>query len=334
MMTARAAETYEPVEDLWLVACYFNPAEYKIKAQNYAVFRDAAARSHLHLLTVECAFGNDPFMLPPAPDVLHVRASDVMWQKERLLNLAVARLPRRCTKIAWLDCDVLFENPRWAVETSRLLDHYPVVQPFATAIRLPSGTRDYCGEGEVLPSFAAVCAANPETAREGDYEKHGETGLAWAARRDVIAAVGLYDASIIGGGDHLIAHASCGDWSSPCITGLLGAANPHRDHYVRWAEVFYRHVQARIECVAGSALHLWHGDKADRRYFPRHRELESFGFDPEKDLRIGACGCWEWASHKVEMHRWAADYFFQRKEDGHADPAGAASAERAASEVL
>lgn len=68
--------------------------------------------------------------------VIHVRAKDILWQKERLLNLALAHLPAVARKVAWLDADLLFEDPSWACETSRRLDTFPVVQPFAAIARL------------------------------------------------------------------------------------------------------------------------------------------------------------------------------------------------------
>jgi len=317
-----AATTYDRADDLWLVTSYFNPVGYKGKMPNYRVFRDVISRSGLNLVTIECAFGDDDFVLPCGPDVVQVRAHHIMWQKERLLNLAIACLPSHCTKVAWLDCDILFENPSWAVETSRLLDHYPVVQPFETAIRLPRACRDYLGIGDLRRSFGAVCATSPQLARVGNFDQHGESGLAWAARRAVLTSSGLYDAGIIGGGDHTMAHAMCGDWTSPCIGRLIGTDNAQLRHFLRWGEGFYRNICGGIDYVPGAALHLWHGERLDRRYTLRHRELESFAFDPEKDLRVSEAGCWEWASDKQEMHRWAVDYFIQRNEDG-ADTEGA-----------
>ncbi len=316
MGTARAAQVYEGVDDVWIVTSYFNPVGYRTRARNYEAFRQRIVASGLNLLTVECVFGDDRFTLPPTPDVLQVRAQHVLWQKERLLNLALPHLPERCTKVAWVDGDVLFENPAWVVETSRLLEDYPVVQPFATAIRLPRDRQEYLGDGDVLPSFGAVYAADPGRVRGGDYDKHGETGLAWAARRTLLAQCGLYDACIIGGGDHVIAHAMCGDWTSVCIDRLIGGDNAHRSHVRRWAAAFYPHVRGAIGYVPGSVLHLWHGERAYRRYSLRHKELDRFGFDPDHDLRVGEAGCWEWARDKPEMHRWAAAYFAERLEDG------------------
>ena len=73
------------------------------------------------------AFGDAPFDLPAGPDVIQVRGPDVLWQKERLLNIAVSRLPARARKVAWLDGDLLFADPDWAGETARLLDDEPEV---------------------------------------------------------------------------------------------------------------------------------------------------------------------------------------------------------------
>jgi hypothetical protein len=65
-----------------------------------------------------------------------------MWQKERLLNEllieVVAEWPW-CSKVVWLDQEVIFANNDWVSLTSKLLDQFVVVQPFAEAIRLPRG---------------------------------------------------------------------------------------------------------------------------------------------------------------------------------------------------
>ena len=320
MNRVEPARAYRGVDDLWLVTTYFNPRNYETRRRNQRAFAAAFAASSLRLLTVECAFRNDAFVLPDSPDVLRVRARDLMWQKERLLNLIIARLPASCTKVAWLDCDVLFENSAWAVETSRLLDEYPIVQPFDTAVRLPRGTTVDEGRSHARQGFGAVHGLAPHAVRSGRDEAHGETGLAWAARREVLARCGLYDACVIGGADHAMAHAMCGDFDSGCVQLLLDNRNRHWRHFVGWGARFCDEVRGRIGFVPGAALHLWHGPHADRAYSRRHRLLEEYGFDPDTDLRIGRDGCWEWATDKPEMHRSVAEYFTQRNEDGVLHP--------------
>lgn len=305
-------------DDLWAVTCYFNPAAFATKLANYQRFIEGLKRSGVNNLTVECAFGDAPFSLPQSTNVLQVRARDVMWQKERLLNLAIERLPASCTKVAWLDCDVLFVDADWATRTSKLLETSPVVQPFDRVIRLPRGHLTYRGEGDLWPGFVAVAQKHPDLMLAGDFARHGHTGFAWAARRELLAKHGLYDACISGSGDHMMAHAFCGDWSSACIDRILGApaSSAHRQHFTQWCKSVYQDVRARVGMTGGALLHLWHGDTEKRRYVLRNRELAEFAFDPAADLRIGPQGAWEWNSDKPAMHEWAVNYYPSRQEDG------------------
>src|SRR3954452_2532913 len=94
----RPADRYAPAPDLCVAAAYFNPAGFRSKLHNYHLFRDRVAAAGIPLVTVECALGGQPFELPPGPGVRHVRGRDVMWQKERLLNLAIDALPEACRK--------------------------------------------------------------------------------------------------------------------------------------------------------------------------------------------------------------------------------------------
>jgi hypothetical protein len=245
-----------------------------------------------------------------------VPARDIMWQKERLLDLGASWLPAECAKVAWLDADVIFEDVDWAPRTSEKLETAMVVQPFSTAVRLPRGATEASGsDDEVFESFCSVLVHRPEELRHGKYEPHGHTGFAWAARRDLLARAGLYDEAIAGSSDHMMAHAFAGDPESPCITRMLGRGGRHRAYFRRWAEEVHREVGARVSYVPGRLLHLWHGTIANRRYAERNKELSKMGFDPREDIRISTTGCWEWASDKPELHAWARRYFVERKED-------------------
>jgi hypothetical protein len=238
-----------------------------------------------------------------------------MWQKERLLNLAIARIPDDWKAVAWLDGDILFENRNWAMEAAAQLDRHAVVQLFSEVVRLPQGATWGRGE-EHWDGFAAVLKQTPNQLLNGNFARHGHTGFGWAAHRDYLTQYGLYDGCIAGSGDHMVAHAFAGDWTGGCIDRIFGANNLHRRHFSNWAEAVYRSVRARVSYVPGTVFHLWHGDTANRQYASRNRELVSFDFDPVTDLRVGASGCWEWASDKPALHAWAAQYFAARKEDG------------------
>jgi hypothetical protein len=185
---------------LWLITTYFNPGNFATKRRNYERFAAPLLDAGIPLLTVECALGNAPFVLPAAPHVLQVRGPDVLWLKERLINLAIAGLPPHVEKIAWLDADILFVNPAWAQQTSALLDRFPVVQPFARVGRLGKDQGTFAGRAR--RSFASQLQRRAESAHLGG-AAHGQPGIAWAAQRQLIARHGLYDAAIVGGGDEL-----------------------------------------------------------------------------------------------------------------------------------
>ncbi|HQR38625.1 MAG TPA: hypothetical protein PLF26_09500 [Blastocatellia bacterium] len=314
-----AAHRYRGADDVCLVTTFFNPAGFRSRKAMYDAFAQRADAGNVRLITIECIFNSSDFELPESTGVLRIRARDAMWQKERLINAALARLPRPCTKVVWIDCDVMFENADWVAETSRLLDRHSLVQPFETAYWLPKGATSYDGEGVVFRGFAASHAANPGVVVAGDFQAHGVPGYAWGARRELLERHGLYDACVIGGGDHLMAHAACGDWSSKCFGWSLGLDSPHHRHFVRWAKAFHSDVRGQMTFVPGGLLHMWHGNWEHRNYTARHKALKSFDFDPAVDVRIGDTGAWEWASDKPEMHAWAATYFENRREDD--DPA-------------
>jgi hypothetical protein len=73
------------------------------------------------LATVELGFDGAVWELGAGDADLYVRVGggDVMWQKERLLNLVLPRLPAACTLVAWLDCDLLLPDPDWPGATWR-----------------------------------------------------------------------------------------------------------------------------------------------------------------------------------------------------------------------
>ena len=89
------------------ITCYFNPVGYRRRLENYRIFRQ---RLKAPLVTVELSFGGGFHLSSQDADILvQLRSPSILWQKERLLNVAL-KSPGRCNKVAWLDCDILFEN--------------------------------------------------------------------------------------------------------------------------------------------------------------------------------------------------------------------------------
>src|SRR5437016_4683011 len=99
-------------EGLWGITSYFNPMRYRRRLSNFRLFR-----KHLNipLVVVELTYG-EVFELheKDAEVLIQLRGGAVLWQKERLLNVALSALPSSCDKVAWLDCDIIFDDIGWA----------------------------------------------------------------------------------------------------------------------------------------------------------------------------------------------------------------------------
>lgn len=303
---------------LVVLTTYFNPCRYRRRRENYDRFIDGLVRRHVPCVTVECAFGNDAFELPERLDVIRVRASSLLWQKERLLNLAASWLPAACRYIAWIDCDVLFESDDWADDTVRVLQRFPVAQLFETCVRLQ---RDGAigDTPDVAQSFASVMQRQPATLDAGRYDLHGHTGYAWAIRRDLFERVGLYEHAVSGSADHFMAHAIYGHYGF-CIENALKHDRRQIDHLKAWGRRFHDAVRGQLGLVPGRIEHLWHGDAVDRRYFQRMHDITDLGFDPWTDLvaRPGVPLEWRPEVDKPGLRNYFGHYFESRREDGRA----------------
>jgi hypothetical protein len=304
--------------DLCVVSCFFNPCGYRSLDENAALFARTIRASGASFLLVECAVGDQAHRLPDGADTIRVRAEVPLWQKERLFNIAIARAPTHCTKIAWVDADVLFERPDWMIAASDLLEDHAVVQLFEHAIRLPQGVHEFAGRGDFVQGFGSVYSSDPDMPFLGCYPLHGHTGYGWAARREALP-LGLYDACLSGSADHLMAHVFAGDLASRCITRTLGDHGPALEHFLQWAEVVHSTVSRSLSCVRGTLLHLWHGELRNRDYTRRDRAVRAMGFNPSADIRLNPSGCWQLAPSCVRLREWSSQYFWDRRDDGGVD---------------
>jgi hypothetical protein len=311
-------------ESLWAITCHFNPAGYRSRLENYRLFRQRLA---VPLLTVELAYGADFEIQPGEADILiQLRGQDVLWQKERLLNLALRGLPPECDKVAWLDSDIVFARNDWPDSAHVMLDRVPIVQLFDRFYdlrrgRLPEHEADQVAwpAGLSLAFGLAQGLSAAENfqrigARLAGTRGQSLIGLAWAARREVLQGHGFYDTCILGSGDRAFACAALG-----CFDDTVSHLhmNPMRgEHYLAWAKTFFQTVRGRVGYVPGNIYHLWHGDLNDRAYGVRHQRLELSDFDPYTDISLDASGCWRWNSAKPDLHRYVRNYFFSRHEDG------------------
>ena len=306
-------------ENFWAITCYFNPVNYRSRIENYHLFRRSL---RVPLVTVELSFDSSFQLGRKDADVLvQIHGGDVMWQKERLLNMALKWIPDTCDKIAWLDCDVVFGSEDWMGRASRALDKFPLVHLFQERHDLPQNVGLHQLRLWNVPPTCwsalhemATGEATPEDVLLGGSPPHSTRGLAWASRREVLEEHGFYDACILGSGDRAMLSAAFGKFD--CGMGALLMNAPRKDHYLAWARPYFATVAGRVGYIPGSIFHLWHGNLEDRQYKQRHRGLEAFDFDPFTDIALDHNGCWRWSSDKRELHAFVKRYFGSRNEDG------------------
>jgi hypothetical protein len=310
-----------PSGNLWAITCYFNPMGYRRRLANYRVFRQHLA---VPLVTVELSFDGRFQLQPEDADILkQLQGGAVLWQKERLLNVAVASLPEHCEQVAWVDCDIVFANKDWVDRASTALEEWPLVHLFHARHEIPRDTAlDPFGSWEAYrTSQSAVYRIVAEkTAQEevsipgGLLARRSTNGLAWAGRRDVLEEHGLYDACIVGGGDRAILCAALGEFNRLALAREMNARRA--EHYRAWARPFFDRIRGKVGYILGHVCHLWHGDLIDRRHGARHQQLAQFDFDPFTDIALAASGAWRWNSDKRDLHAFVQRYFESRNEDG------------------
>ena len=304
-------------DELTVITTYFNPYGFKSRKVNYDVFLKGIQDAGVRCLTIEWAMDGHDFELPEGPDVMHIRCNTLLWQKERMINLAAATLPDSCKYVAWLDADIIFENTNWVADTLRVMKTCNVAQMFEVAENLPAP--DAVNPAiEEHTSFASVVSKSKSVLYQNVYHIHGHTGYGWVARKELFDKVGLYEYSITGSSDHYMAHAFVNVWSSGCLQIQMCRNENLFNHFVEWAERANEVIKGSLGVVPGRIKHLWHGTTPNRQYGQRNKVVNSLGFNPYTDLKIVPGELIQWADNfnKPMLANYFQYYFIGRLEDG------------------
>ena len=325
-MRSRGSANVRSSDSLWAITCHFNPSRSSRRVANFRSFR---GRLGVRLLAVEMS-GNGRFELEEgdADVLLRLQGGDVLWQKERLLNVALRALPGECDLVAWLDGDIVFTDPDWPERVAEGLRRHALVQVFDRLVE-PGPEEPLAGVLETAHRFRCRRAVTSGL-EDGRYTRDvfgrlggslalGYTpGHGWAARRSLLERFGLYDAFILGTGDKAIAAAAYGE--TEAFLSSIEIDPSHEEHFRSWAEPFSKAVNGSVGHCPNTIVHLWHGDLARRKYESRYDGFGRFGFDPSVDVHPAESGAWQWRTPKPELHRYVREYLENRCEDGLSDP--------------
>jgi hypothetical protein len=330
-------------QDFWAITTYYNLTNGSKRLENYHCFR---RHFPLPLLTVEWHPDRD-FQLEDADAdiLLQVGGGDLMWQKERLLTMAVAALPDHVKYIAWVDCDVLFGNAHWEDEARELLDGRPVIQLFSE-VAFPDenqSLRLICSEEPgpdsadslQMPkreSFLGIHGRLKEDIVRYDLDRRFEPdktnsynimkrpayGFAWAAQAAFLRNIGAYDRCIMGGGDMLFSYGVTG-LSQQLIDNHKAAGWAFYGDcpsYRLWASRAAEACGGRLGCVGGRILHLFHGNLQARQYKSRIDGLVPFAIDLDRDISAEDGQPWSWRRDRDRLNEYFVNYLRNRNEDG------------------
>ena len=277
-------DQYKTHSEAIIISCYFNPQNNPYRLEAFKKFYEKI--KHLNHQIIECTIGDTQPELPASPNIKVLQTKNVLWHKESLLNNIVRNLDPKFQYVFWLDADVLFTNQNWLVEGVEQLQTNKIIQPFEYCVHLEEGEdkpdfdlREFeraCNEymqskrhPNMWRSFCANVATN-ELWKSEAYDQHGHVGFAWGAQREVLERVPLYDRALVGGADHIIAHAATGQIPCSCITKSftqdIEAVND-------WSRDFYAVAKGKVGYVKGDLYHIWHGDLAKRDYLKRITEF-------------------------------------------------------------
>ncbi len=285
---------------LGLVCCYFNFSRSIRRYKIFCQFYRHICQQEFPLVVVEYAHRQQPFELTQVPEVIQVRGDSVLWQKERLLQIGIDQLLQRgYEKIAWLDADIIFENPDWAREVSKALDQYRVVQCFSFL--------NHHFDDEIKNNKGTVC----RLLEDGEFSVTAG-GIAWAAQAPVLKEAQLYQHFIVGGGDVVfllgcifpeISQLAPFISSIPISKALVAGMNA-------WIKKMQPLALGHTGYVNQKVTALAHGTNKNRKYWERYNILNDF--IPDKDLHINPHGAFEWATPKPLLHKSVENYILQR----------------------
>jgi hypothetical protein len=238
-----------------VITVYYNYCQYQSRFQ---VSKDFIERYQNHpqinLFVVELVYQNQDFVLTNKENQNHLqlRTEHPLWHKENLINIGIQRLlPKDWKYVAWIDCNLEFENNDFIEKTLEKLKNNDFVQMFSLI-----KYKDKCkNTTEQFYSFVYSVLNNR-------FDFSSKPGGAWACTYEGYQKIGkLFDKSLC---------------ESDCI--LAHALALKRNYYFREKKdvIYLNHVHQYVQnivnnnisvsCVNNIVSYFWHGNQDVRKY--------------------------------------------------------------------
>jgi hypothetical protein len=244
---------------------------------------------------------------------------DIMWQKERLLNIGIDNLPTDTDIVVILDCDVVFSSKKIVNALKYELQNNMAVQCFSVVGHINPYVIDCNNQDFFELDFenTDLFLERPVPGCIYSYQIAGNlhggcSGYAWAFRYDTIKNIKLYESNIIGGGDRILACALIGlPASPPTVAGI------NENVYYNYLDKVksYGINRDNVSYIDLPIYDLFHGIHDNRGYEKRHNILKDAQFDAEIDLVDKNGLPFTFADHVEDNLKYKIiDYFYSRNE--------------------
>ena len=280
---------------LAVITSFFNPCNYTITKFNYYKFSEHI-KNFADLYSIELSFDNNFFIKDKNCIQINGGKENILWQKEALLNIVLDNLPSQYTDVAWVDCDVIFQDKYWIERVYKELNSYKILHLFNFASRL-----DCCGDD---PTFYH---SGIETYCNNDRVLIGPFGWAWAGRREVLDEIKFLDNQVLGSADMVMAHS------------FMNKKIPDykKDEYIdnettqKWDKKTRDVVNGSVNYINNEIEHLYHGDIEERKYQTRYADYLDCKFN-DKVVKTSKN---IWQINDNDLTDTIQNYFQSRNED-------------------
>lgn len=300
-------------KDLAVITCYFNWCGFITPTRNFHRFLREMKNNKIPLYGIELSLtGKFETTGMHGWTQMKVKKENMCFQKEACLNLVEKKVPRQYTKLAWIDCDLIFMNSKWYTEASKKLDKHKLIQLYTHGYN----TDRY---GRIVTEFPSIMYMKDKVASDKWFTHSGYPGGAWAARREFWKHGGLYPYSVMGGGDTIFVYSLYDyEFNHPKYEKIGIQKNRCSKAYLDWKAKVNNYIKRDVSYIENKFIHEWHGDKKNRNYTNRHDVLKKI--DIRKQVRLNEKGILEFYGIEddvvfSEIH----EYFLDRDEDGFFD---------------
>jgi hypothetical protein len=304
---------------LHVIAVISNPIRFASRYRLFLEFQERMLKEeNVVLHAVEIAHGERPHAVtfPVTANHYQLNTHDEVWIKENLVKIGMRKLPPDAKYIAWVDADVWFMRPDWALETIHQLQHFKIVQMFTHAIDLGPSHEPLQQHTGYVYKWIDEGRSATSTPKYGPHGLKYHPGFAWAARRETLEELGgIIDWAILGAGDTHMAGAFTGVVEKTFAPGMTEG---YKASLIDYQDRCERIVDHDVGYVETGLYHYWHGKKKDRGYWDRWKILSDNQYDPHTDITYDLAGVLHLRTGSERLRHLRhgiMNYFRSRNED-------------------